>query len=96
LRILVPVVVPYPLELGRPPVDRATMVRRLRTIASGIDVPTTIEMIHCRDREQALEQALAANALAVIGWRRRRFLDPVAGLVEKLRKKGVHVVTVEA
>jgi hypothetical protein len=71
LQILVPVVVPYPLDLASPPVDGRIATRRLKTVANGTGIPTLIHFVYCRIREEAVERSLPPHSIVVICWRRR-------------------------
>jgi hypothetical protein len=92
LRILVPVIVPYPLDLEEAPIDQRHLERRLTTVANGVGIPTRLNVVHCRDREQAVEKCLEPHSIVVIGWRRRFLFDRTARLARRLRKLGHHVV----
>jgi hypothetical protein len=92
IRILVPVVVPWPLELDRAQVDSAHLERRLTTFADGAAVPTRISIVYCRDREQAIARYLDPHSIVVIGWSRRRLFDGTGRLARRLRALGHHVV----
>src|ERR1035441_8751451 len=70
IRLLVPQVVPYPLPLERPAVSAEFSRRRLQTLASEGSIDTRVELWLCRDRYDALCQALKPDALVVIGVRR--------------------------
>src|SRR5277367_3291382 len=58
IQLLVPHVIPYPLELNRPPVTQDFTNRTFRTLAEGNPVPTQVQVILCRTRETALAQVL--------------------------------------
>jgi hypothetical protein len=92
LRILAPVVVPYPLPLTEAPVNRRHLERRLTTVANGVHIPTRITIVHCRDSAQAIEQCLEPHSIIVIGWRKRWPFDRTAPLIKRLTNLGHHVV----
>ena len=92
LRILMPVVVPYPLGLSESPVDSSVLQRRLNTVAEGIAIPTQINIVHCRDRAEAVEKCLEPHSIVVVCWRRRWLLDKTARLAERLTTLGHHVI----
>jgi hypothetical protein len=93
IQILVPVVVPWPMDLAQTPVSHAHLERRLTTTANGAAVPTRIQIVHCRDREEAIEQSLGPHSIVIVGWRRRRLFDRTGRLVKRLRALGHHVVS---
>jgi hypothetical protein len=88
IRILVPVVVPWPLTLAEAPISHAHLMRRLTTIAEGAAIPTHIVVVNCRDRERAIEGSLDPNSIVSIGWQRRWLFDATGRLVERLRGEG--------
>jgi hypothetical protein len=94
LRILVPVVVPYPLDVAASPVDTHHVCRRLSTVAEGVSIPTRVEIVQCRDRDEAVERSLTPNSVIVMCWRKRWFLDPCSRLARKLSASGHQVVVV--
>jgi hypothetical protein len=96
LRILAPVVVPYPLALTQAPVNKRYLERRLTTVANGARVPTRIDIVYCRDRVQGIEQCLEPHSIVIIGWRKRWPWDTTARLVKRLIKSGHHVITAAA
>jgi hypothetical protein len=95
LRILVPVVVPYPLELSPTATGGVATSRSLKTLASDVGIPTLIYMIYCRDREDALERNLAPHSIVVLCWRRRWPFDTTRRLARRLTRRGHQVVVVE-
>jgi hypothetical protein len=67
IRLLVPSIVPYPLALTQPPVSQKVLGDGLLDIVQQADVPCTIDIRLCRDRCDAIEQALPTRSLVVIG-----------------------------
>ena len=96
IRLLVPQVVPYPLPLERPAVSAEFSRRRLQTLASQGSIDTRVEVWLCRDRSDALCQALKPDALVVIGVRRSWWPAAEKALARKLRRKGHEVILVSA
>ena len=98
IRLLAPQVVPYPLPLDSPPVSREFTERRFQTLASDGSstalIDTRVELCWCRDRDEALCQALEPEALVVIGVHRSWWPTAEKALARKLRRKGHHVVLV--
>ena len=94
IRLLVPQVVPYPLPLERPAVSAEFSRRRLQTLASQGSIDTRVEVWLCRDRSDALCQALKPDALVVNGVRRSWWPATEKALARKLRRKGYEVILV--
>lgn len=92
LRILMPVVVPYPLQLSEPPVDCRIVHRRLATVAEGVDMPTRIDTVYCRDLGVAVEKSLPPQSIVVVCWRRRRLFDKTRRLTQWLTALGHNVI----
>ncbi len=85
---------PYPLPLERPAVSAEFSRRRLQTLASQGSIDTRVEVWLCRDRSDALCQALKPDALVVIGVRRSWWPATEKALARKLRRKGYEVILV--
>ncbi|MBC7926939.1 MAG: hypothetical protein H7039_14920 [Bryobacteraceae bacterium] len=94
LRILAPVIVPYPLDVSACPVNRNHVEKRLRTIAGASEIPTRIEIIRCRDRVEALLATTRPDDLIVISWKKRWLWDETSRLARRLRKSGRNVVAI--
>jgi hypothetical protein len=92
VRVLAPLVVPFPRQLSDPPVDSRVLSRRLATAAEGLDLPSLIETIWCRDRNEAVWSSLAPRSIVVICWRRRWFFDATERLATRLAALGHHVI----
>ena len=92
LRILMPIVVPYPLALSESPVDSRILQRRLTTIAEGTGIPTRIHVVYSRDRDEAVKKCLTPNSVIVMGFQRRWLFDRTASLARKLTKLGHQVI----
>lgn len=88
-------IVPYPLALTTPPVQPSFDERRLRRIAAGCPVETTVVLCLCRDLWQSLILALTPNALVVLGVRKRWWPTRETRLARKLRRAGYEVITAE-
>jgi hypothetical protein len=69
IRLVVPHVVPYPLPLDEPAVHPRVLSSRLCAMAHQAGVECAIDIRLCRERWDAVEQALPARALVVIGRR---------------------------
>jgi|SRR4051812_45960342 hypothetical protein len=76
VRVLVPSVVPYALDITRPRVDPLFRLRHLRTLCQQDSVETFLDIRLCRDRLPCIREALAPRSLVLIGaqpgfWHRR-------------------------
>jgi len=96
IKVLVPEVVPYPLDLNAPPLAEAFATHKFQTLAEGQRVPTKVHRILCRDRESACKQALGAHSLIVIGSRKRWWKRAEPRLAAALRRQGHEVISVAA
>jgi len=90
--LIVPQIVPFPLQLARPAVPPAFTLRRLMELASTADVQPSIRMYLCRDRVETLIQVLPPHAVIVVGSRNRWLPTKPERLARTLRKNGHHVI----
>jgi len=90
--LIVPQVVPFPLQLVRPAVPPGFTLRRLLDLASTVDVRPSIHVYLCRDRLQTLLQVLQPHSVIVVGTRKRWFPTKPERLARALRKNGHHVL----
>lgn len=67
IRLLAPVVVPFPLSLGAPAVRPEVLAGQLQGLAEETGVECEIDIRLCRERAEALRQALPAGSIVVIG-----------------------------
>lgn len=95
ITLLVPQVVPYPLELTSPPVLVDFEERRFRVIAEHCPIETIVRIYLCRDREQTLEAVLEKGSLVVVGSRRCWWPTREWRLARRLRSKGHEVILAE-
>lgn len=96
IRLLVPHVVPYPLPLDKPPVAPAVFSRHFKTISGDVHIETTVDVRLCRDRWEAVRQALRPRSLVVIGGKHRWWPTAERRMSAKLRKEGHQVVFSES
>jgi hypothetical protein len=100
IKVLAPQVVPYPLPLESPPVSREFNQRRFQTLASkdsaAVPIETRVELCFCRDRDDAVCQALEPEALVVMGVHQSWWPTAEKALARKLRTKGHHVILVDS
>ena len=96
IQLLVPQLVPYPLDIDTPAVARDFTARKFQTLADGQRVPTSVQVILCRERESAWKQALKPHSLVVIGCRKHWWKPTESRLAQALRRQGHEVITVAA
>jgi hypothetical protein len=96
IRILAPQVVPYPLPLESPQVSTEFNERRFQTITHDSRIETRVDVRLCRDRGEALCQALEPEALVVMGVHRSWWPTSEKALAGKLRRKGHYVILVDS
>jgi hypothetical protein len=96
IRLLAPQVVPYPLPLESPPVSKKFSQMRFQTLASQGSIDTHVELYFCRDRDEAVCQALEPEDIIVIGARRSWWPTAEKALARKLQRKGHHVILVDS
>jgi hypothetical protein len=95
INLLVPQVVPYPLPLASPPVLIDWNERRFRVIAETSPVETRVQLYLCRDRLQALTQALRPRSLVLLAGAKHWWPTPEKSLARKLRRAGHEVIFTE-
>lgn len=95
ITLLVPQVVPYPLELEKTTGWDDFHARRFRTVAGASSVSTTVRVYLCRDPEAAVLAALTPHSLVVIGGRKRWWPTSEKRLAGKLRRAGHEVIVAE-
>ena len=71
ITILAAQVVPYPLPLEKPPVDVALLERGLGVLAAAQPLEIAIQIYLCRDRWEAIRNALPRESTVIIGGRKR-------------------------
>ena len=88
--VLVAQVVPYPLPLAEPPIPVAFTEQALLRMAGEQDVETSIQVRLCRDRLQAIQEALRPHSVVVIGRRWWSLGERI--LAWTLRRDGHHLI----
>ncbi len=97
IRVLVPSVVPYPLDLARPRVDPLFRLRHFRTLWEEHSVQTFVDVRLCRDRLQCIREALAPHSLVLMAARSRSWPWPSEKrFARELQKDGHEVILFEA
>ena len=99
IRLRAAIVVPFPLAFDESPVSIPFLERSLLDLISRLErdgFEATAHLYFCRDRDKALLQVLAPNALVVIGGKRRWWPTDASLLARTLRSKGHRVIFVDS
>ena len=94
ITVLVTHVVPYPLPLTAPAVDVGSLVKAAQSVAASQPPDTSVAILLCRDRCQALRSAVRPESLVVVGSRRRWWPTWEQKLARMLKRDGRRVVMV--
>jgi hypothetical protein len=94
ITLIVPEIVPYPLPLGSPPVEREFKERAFRVLADEGPVETCVRIYVCRDRLTMLRTVLEPHSLIVMGAKDRWWPTREKRLAGRLRQLGHQVVLV--
>ena len=92
IAIIVPQVVPWPLDLTSPPVPLEFNEARFRAIASQIGVPTEVRIYLCRDFTQTVTRVLRPGSIVMVGGRSRWWPTAEKRLGGRLRRAGHTVI----
>jgi hypothetical protein len=95
ITLIVPQVVPWPLQLSTPPVLLDFHEARFRAIANRTGVPTDVRIYLCRDRIPTVEQAIQHGTIVMIGVRKRFWPTAERRLAWALRRRGHQVIVSE-
>jgi hypothetical protein len=95
ITLVVPQVVPYPLPLDSPPVQREWNERRFRVTASDKPVEMAVHIYLCRDPLDTLITVLPPRSLIVVGGRKRWWPTREKKLAQRLRRAGHEVILTE-
>ena len=96
IRILVPSVVPYPLNVDKPRVSPEFRLRHFRTFCEKQPIDTSIDVRLCRDAGQCVEDGLSPHSVVLIGGRKTWWpLAPEKFMARRMRKHGHEVILVE-
>ena len=95
ITLVVPQVVPWPLQLSAPPVLLEFNEARFRVIAGRTGVPTDVRIYLCRERIPTLERAIRYGSIVVIGVRKRFWPTAEKRLAWALRRRGHQVIITE-
>lgn len=96
ITMVVPQVVPFPLELTSPPVLLEFQERRFREIAKLSPVEIRVNLYLCRDVIETAKAVLKPHSLVVVGGLRRFWPTREKALARTLRKAGHEVIFIES
>jgi len=88
-------VVPFPLPLDRPAISRRFFEQKLKALASNSVTPVKAQVVIARDRDAALDRAIAPGSLVVLATRKRWWPTPQVKLARLLASAGHSVALVE-
>ncbi len=95
LLLLVARMTPYPLPLEDPPVSVEFSEHAMYELVRDLDAEIVVQILLCREPEDALRDALGPEALVVIGtgksWWRPRYRK----LARRLKADGRHLVLID-
>jgi len=90
--LIVPQIVPFPLELDNPPVPLDFASHQLSSLTESIGADLDSRIYLCRDGLQIFLHVLRANSVAVVGVSRRWFFSRSERLARTLRRRGHQVI----
>jgi hypothetical protein len=94
IRILNVRIVPYPLPLEHPPVDRDVLSRNISTLADGLPIPTRIQICFGRDVADSILQSLSPNSIVIVGASTRWWRTKEQRLARQISRHGHQVIFV--
>ena len=92
--LLVPKLVPYPLPLEAPPVDRECTDRMLSKLIGLQEREIAVRVYLCRDSNIAIKEALELRSVVVIGGCNRWLPNRASSLARLLKRRGHEVIRV--
>jgi hypothetical protein len=95
IRLIVPQVVPFPLELSHPPVKPEFIARGVCTMVSQHAIETEIQICLCREKLDAPLSVLKPNSIVVVGGRKRFWRTEETRIAELIRRQGHQVVFID-
>jgi len=95
IRVIVPQVVPFPLDLSHPPVKPEFTARRVCTMVSQHAIETVIQVCLCRDKLDAPLAVLKPNSIVVVGGRKRFWRTEETRMADSIRRQGHQVVFID-
>ncbi len=95
IRVIVPQVVPFPLDLSHPPVKPEFTARRVCTMVSRHAIETEIQVCLCRDKLDAPFAVLKPNSIVVVGGRKRFWRTEETRMADSIRRRVHQVVFID-
>jgi hypothetical protein len=95
LTLLAPRVVPYPLPLECSPVPATFIEREMTHLVKGLNAEITIHILLCRNRTEAVKNALGPESLVVIGTGNLGWRFRYRNLVQLLRAEGLRLILID-
>jgi hypothetical protein len=96
VRVLAPLVVPFPLEIDRPAVSPEFLAESFKTLAAKVGIYTDVHICLCRNPMEAFMELLRPNSLVVVGSPWRPWPTQERKLARSLECKGHDVLLVDA
>lgn len=94
IRVILPLVVPYPLDLSHPQVNPEFAARPFRHLYTATEASLQFEIVRCREAAHAYTLTLAPNSTVVLGGPRRWWPTRETRLARSLTCKGHNVLFV--
>ena len=95
IRVIVPHVVPYPLDLNHPHVNPEFMTERLRDLTTKAGANLRFEIVACREIAHAYTVALDRNSLVIVAGRKHWWPTREVRLARSLTCKGHDILFVD-
>ncbi len=92
IEVLAPFVVPYPLDLSRPPIEPSFLENKLLHDTALLNEVEKVRILLCRDESEAVLGALAPKSIVVLAVRKRWWRTREDCLADKLIAAGHQVV----
>ena len=92
IEIVVPEIVPFPLDVDHPAINTGTLLRRVCELTNGVPVETAVHLCLGRELEQILGTVLKPDSIVVIGEREPLWLGKYHRISEYLRARGHQVI----
>jgi hypothetical protein len=85
-------VVPYPLPLGQPAVQRDFLLQQLRSVASEGPLPVRVKLVLARNKSDALRQFILPDTPVLLVTRKRFWRTAEERLALRLARQGCNVL----
>ena len=86
---------PFPLPLENPPVSIDFTESIMCRLVSDLETEIAVQILLCREPEEALRDALGPEALVVIGTGKRWWSSRYRNLARRLRADGRHLILID-